>query len=459
MKALPNNYGRRILASKILVTAVIAQSALVAAAQEVRNTSYITASGERVLRIETVVPLSTGNVWKAWTTPQELSKWIAPVVAIDLRIGGTISTNYDQKATIGDAGTIRLPIINYIENQLITFKVNLNETFPKSTREEDQNLQEIVQILDLGDGKTKVVSAMVGWGAGKDWDQTYDFFARGNEWTYRKMAKYLSSLAPVSTEQPATALDASRELAVKIVAQIQRADYEGDRPALNLLYEQLLPFVDNPELGSRVRYWRGFAKWRRGINGFNETPTPKNVAEDLTEAESEFDAALQRDPGFVDAKVGAASCLFNRLFLEGVFKSEKDPQRLREIMAPALRLLQESKAAVPDNPRLLWVIGPNQWSTPPERGGGQDKALATYQKGLDAIREHKESTHDPLEPTWGEPELLASLAWSNLNRTTPDLKAAEEYARAALGIVPYWHYLRDILLPQIRAAQAKGTKG
>lgn len=48
-----------------------------------------------------------------------------------------------------------------------------------------------------------------------------------------------------------------------------------------------------------------------------------------------------------------------------------------------------------------------------------------------------------------------SLAWSNLSRTTPDFNAAEQDARAALKIVPYWHYVRDILMPQIQAAQAK----
>ena len=79
---------RRILASTILVAAVFAQSVSSAAAQDVRNTSYVTKSGERVLRIETVVPATTESVWKAWTDPQELSKWIAPVVAIDLKIGG-----------------------------------------------------------------------------------------------------------------------------------------------------------------------------------------------------------------------------------------------------------------------------------------------------------------------------------------------------------------------------------
>ena len=182
------------LAAILLACVTMALAAPAAgAAQDVRNTSYVTKSGERVLRIEAVVPASAENVWKAWTVPQELSKWIAPVVGIDLRTGGTISTNYDAKATIGGAGTIQLPIINYIEKQLITLKVNLNEKFPKNTRNEDHNLQEIVQIVDLGDGKTKVVSSMVGWGTGKDWDQSYEFFARGNEWTYRELAKYLSS--------------------------------------------------------------------------------------------------------------------------------------------------------------------------------------------------------------------------------------------------------------------------
>ena len=262
-------------------------------------------------------------------------------------------------------------------------------------------------------------------------------------------------LASVMMGLAAPAVDLSREQVVNIVAQMQRADYQDDRAALNRLYEQLVPFVDEPELASRVRYWRGFAKWRRAINGFNETPIPTDLAEDLTEAESEFDAAIQRDPGFVDAKVGAASCLLNRLFLEGVFANEKDPARLREILAPASVLLKEATAAAPDNPRLLWVVGPNLWSTPPERGGGQEKAIATYQKGLKVVQEQKSIASAPLEPSWGEPELLMSLAWSNLHREKPDLSAAEEYAQAALKLVPFWHYTRDILMPQIRTAEKK----
>jgi hypothetical protein len=51
--------------------------------------------------------------------------------------------------------------------------------------------------------------------------------------------------------------------------------------------------------------------------------------------------------------------------------------------------------------------------------------------------------------------LMMSLAYSYANETTPDLEAAERNARAALEIVPSWHYVRDILLPQILAAKAK----
>ena len=138
-----------------------------------------------------------------------------------------------------------------------------------------------------------------------------------------------------------------------------------------------------------------------------------------------------------------------------IFVNSKDPARVQELAAKAGLLLKQAEAAAPDNPRLLWVLGSIRWYSPPERGGGQDKSLATQQKGLDAIREHKEDTSDPLEPTWGEPELLMSLAWSNLKRTTPDLNAARQYAEAALKLVPYWHYVRDILMLQIRTAQAK----
>ncbi|HTY57887.1 MAG TPA: hypothetical protein VMF59_03680 [Bacteroidota bacterium] len=157
--------------------------------QEIVNSSYAASNGERVLRLESVVPISRGEAWKLFSTREGLRKWIAPVVAVDFRVGGVILTNYDSTKTTADAGTIRLPILSYIEGELLTLRVVLNDKFPASARREDQNLQEIIQLLDAPGGKTRIISSMIGWGKGPGWDSTYNFFARGNTWTYRELLR------------------------------------------------------------------------------------------------------------------------------------------------------------------------------------------------------------------------------------------------------------------------------
>jgi tetratricopeptide (TPR) repeat protein len=247
----------------------------------------------------------------------------------------------------------------------------------------------------------------------------------------------------------ATPANDAREQAARIVAQIQRADYEGDRAAMQRGYDELKPFIDDPRLASRIRYWRGFALWRRAINGFNDAIDPTELARDLNTALDEFKAAIELDPKFVDARVGIISSLGFLLFAD-----PKDEARKKERVAQILATEKEASAMAPDNPRLIWVHGPILWNSPPERGGGQDKAIANYERGLEICSKIKTSD-DPLEPSWGKPELMMSLAYCYLNANSPDVNAAERHARNALELVPYWHYVRDILLPQILAAKEK----
>ena len=157
--------------------------------QEVRNTSYVTSNGEKVLRLELVIPVERAEAWKLFTTEEGWKRWATPVVSIDFKVGGQILSHYDKSKSVGYPGTIRLPIINYLEGEMITLKVVLNETFADKVRKEDKNLQEVIQFVDLGKGKTKIVSSMIGWGASSDWDKTYEFFAKGNQWSYQQLAK------------------------------------------------------------------------------------------------------------------------------------------------------------------------------------------------------------------------------------------------------------------------------
>jgi len=233
----------------------------------------------------------------------------------------------------------------------------------------------------------------------------------------------------------------------KIVVQIQRADYEGNRVALKQLYEDLAAFLENRQIVSRVRYWRGFALWRRALNGFNESVNSEELARDLELAASEFKEASRADDHFVDAKIGEGSCLSNLMYLNRGNRS-----RLENLMSEARQVFKEAEAQAPDNPRLAWVQGPNLWYSIQQNRENQLKAIALYERGLETIRAQKKNSGDTLEPSWGEPELLMNLAWSNLHRETPDLKAAQSYAQSALTLVPYWHYVKDILIPQIQNA-------
>ncbi len=156
---------------------------------QVTNSSYITKFGEKALQLSVVVPTNREEVWKLFTTDQGLKKWIAPVVKTNIKIGGWIKTNYDKTKTTDDTRAIQLDIINYLENEMLTLKVNLNDNFSKEAKNEDKNLQEIIQFVDIVNGKTKIISTMVGWGQGSHWDKTYSYFEKGNEWTYNEFLK------------------------------------------------------------------------------------------------------------------------------------------------------------------------------------------------------------------------------------------------------------------------------
>lgn len=253
----------------------------------------------------------------------------------------------------------------------------------------------------------------------------------------------LSGIAALAFLAAADLAGLSKDSMISIVARIQKADYEGDRKALASLKDELAPFAQEGPLVSRAHYWRGFAMWRRALNGFNDKADKTDLGADLKSCVAEFQAALAADSGLTDAKVGEASCTANLAFLESS----------RTGFLRQWELLREAQKEAPKNPRLAWALGAAQFYAPPAYGGGQELAISTYEAGLASAKQ--ERVTDPLDPSWGEPELLMNLAFANANRAQPDLESADKYAHSALALVPYWHYVRDILVPQIQEAKAK----
>src|SRR6185369_3757394 len=178
---------------------------------------------------------------------------------------------------------------------------------------------------------------------------------------------YLLAIAAGLVLQAAPAAPRSspaRAAVAGIAARILKADYEDDRAALRRLYEELAPYRDDKALASRVLYWRGFALWRRALNGFNDSAEKKEQEEDLSGCVSEFDQAAAKDPAFIDARVGAVSCLVGLFYLD-----KGNAERRQEYVKRFTELQAEAKASGTDNPRVLWMLGGGAWYIPVERGG------------------------------------------------------------------------------------------
>jgi hypothetical protein len=234
------------------------------------------------------------------------------------------------------------------------------------------------------------------------------------------------------------------------IREVMSADYAGDRAALDRLYLEADAYLADTTVESRVRYWKGFAKWRRAMNGANEEITPTDLASDVEVAADQLRRSGELDPGFVDARIGEMQCLGLMLFFD---RERADAERIARLRA----LMADLKDTAADNPRYVWAWGMAYFTMPPERGGGPANVIPAYLKALDRARSGAGAGRTPLDPSWGEPELCVNLAYSYLNQPTPDLALARTYVDDALRLVPSWHYARDILRPQIDAAAAKAA--
>jgi hypothetical protein len=65
----------------------------------------------------------------------------------------------------------------------------------------------------------------------------------------------------------------------------------------------------------------------------------------------------------------------------------------------AATALQKGLAADPNNPRLYYLQGMSLFNTPPQFGGGKDKAKPVFEKSVALF---KSAQPKPLYPTWGQ---------------------------------------------------------
>jgi hypothetical protein len=237
----------------------------------------------------------------------------------------------------------------------------------------------------------------------------------------------------------------------ELAAAVLSADYRADRAELARLDAEL-GRLDAGRLNDYRDYWRGFALWRRAMNGFSVKPAPEDLDADLVKALERFHSALTRHPDWDEVKSAMLGAWGNRIFLAG-----EDTERRRKLYEEAGEFYKWAMAYEGDNPRVLWIKGGLQMVVPPAKGGDWTKAAATLRKGVaGAWAEASSATPAPAwAPKWGGAENLMNLAYLYSHLPTPDRTAALAYAEGALTKAPEWHYVKNVQLPMIEALPEK----
>jgi uncharacterized protein YndB with AHSA1/START domain len=173
------------------VAALSLSFACAAAAQpsktpDVANTSFVTSDGAKTLQQSVVVRAPVAVIWKAMVDPAEFKRWNAAVMAIDLRVGGTMESSYDPARPIGDPDNIKHRIVTFLPERLIVFQ---NIHAPRELAHADlfQRTVTVFQCEPLGPGRTRVTISVTGWSPDPVSAQLYAFFQRDDAQILEKM--------------------------------------------------------------------------------------------------------------------------------------------------------------------------------------------------------------------------------------------------------------------------------
>ena len=125
---------------------------------------------EYMLRVEITVPASRSEVWKAFSTSEGLSTWLAPNSVVDLKPGGDWMVHFPGGSTGG--GTI----VSFVPQKEIVISALAPDKFPTVRA---QRTTARFELEDHGTG-TLVRLTQTGWKDGDEWDRAYEYLTAGN---------------------------------------------------------------------------------------------------------------------------------------------------------------------------------------------------------------------------------------------------------------------------------------
>jgi len=156
--------------------------------------SVCRAQDDNRLAHEGIVNAPLNQVWAAFTTREGLESWMAAHAEIELKLGGTMKTQYDPKGKIDDARAIENTILSYEPMRMLSFKVTKAPQgfpFPNAIK----NMWTVVYFEPRGETATQVRVVSMGFGNDDESKKMREFFNRGNAFTLQLFQKRFAAKA------------------------------------------------------------------------------------------------------------------------------------------------------------------------------------------------------------------------------------------------------------------------
>jgi uncharacterized protein YndB with AHSA1/START domain len=132
-------------------------------------------------------------VWRAWTTNEGLRSWLAPHADIELRVGGTMRTNYDASGDLSDEQTIENMILSFEPHRMLSTRVTKAPAdFPFSDAVKE--MWTVVYFEPREPGQTLVRVVSMGFTSEPESQAMRAFFDQGNATTIQQMQERLGPI-------------------------------------------------------------------------------------------------------------------------------------------------------------------------------------------------------------------------------------------------------------------------
>lgn len=144
--------------------------------------------GREVYKYE--IDADVESVWQAFSTSEGLTKWMAPLADIDLRIGGKMRSNYNAKGELGDETTIENTILSFDPKRMISLKVT---KYPSGFPFENaaKSTWSIFYFNELSPSRTKITVVGLGYTDEEDSKRMREFFESANKQVLDKLSAAL----------------------------------------------------------------------------------------------------------------------------------------------------------------------------------------------------------------------------------------------------------------------------